>query len=134
MSSELHRVHCSHCGWATRRTWVDCECDGEYGCKCGARVQFGRCNRCGSEMRLSADIREEAAVEALVAGAMTPDERRNRAKVLRAEAARLSSRVDILTKLVDIARRREAQCRAETSRKAAEPLETSADIPSRTQE
>lgn len=69
MSSELHRVCCPRCGWTTRRVWADCECDGEYGCRCGPRVRFGRCSRCGAELRTPADIREEARVEALIAAA-----------------------------------------------------------------
>lgn len=56
------RVVCDRCGWRTTRVYMDCECDGEYGCRCGPRVAFGECqNHPGVGMRTPEDIRDEAA-------------------------------------------------------------------------
>lgn len=62
------RVQCDRCGWRTTRVYMECECDGEYGCRCGPRVGFGRCkDHPLTQMRTSSDIRDERVSEALAA-------------------------------------------------------------------
>lgn len=61
MRSNSVAVVCDKCGWRTRRVWAPCECDGEYGCKCGPRVGYGACKNCGPNqgLRTPADIAAE---------------------------------------------------------------------------
>ena len=54
-----YRVRCSRCGWRSNRAWAYCECDGEYGCRCGTGDGFGRCRKCHAEMRTPRDIQAE---------------------------------------------------------------------------